>query len=149
MHLRTRWTQHKEKAQKAMQMVLQLCQKTLLPICGSLAGGAAAVFAAYRRRAWLSASLSDLYPTHTEMLFHLLVVDSREPLCMKSASNPTRSQWATARWLLPTPAMTRLPLLSWPQVGPTSSRQLVVSKSSAACPHLVPPTWLAGQWASH
>jgi hypothetical protein len=61
-----------------MQMVLQLCQKTLLPISGSLAGGAIAVFTAYRQRAWLSASFSDLYPTHTEMLLHCLVLHSSD-----------------------------------------------------------------------
>ena len=53
MHLRTRWTQHKERTQKLLHTVLQLRKKTLVPISGSLAGGvAAAVFAAYRRRAW-------------------------------------------------------------------------------------------------
>jgi hypothetical protein len=66
-----------EKTEKSLQTVLQLRQKTLLPISGSLAGSAAAaVHTAYRQRTWLSASLSDLYPTHTEMLLHFLVLHS-------------------------------------------------------------------------
>jgi len=75
---KNRWTQHQERTRKSLQMVLQLCQKTVLPISGSLAGGIAAVFTAHRQRACLSASLSDLYPTHTEMLLHLMILHSSD-----------------------------------------------------------------------